>query len=173
MPTPPSLSWALHWLENTLNQHFLSSKPLSFKLHSNPSFLGQIWAIFWVTLSIFKQSTSPTIFVCSLLLVICPLDGLGVLRESPRLWWTLESLYCPLLCENLIVENQSRSWWLFCEVWGWERPDPLSRCRQPLWLAELWEQILCLLCMLQFHYCYCSSLFLLKFDLTQGVIPSE
>jgi hypothetical protein len=43
--TPPSLSLLLHCFENTLNQHFLSSKSLSFKLHSNPSFLREIWAI--------------------------------------------------------------------------------------------------------------------------------
>jgi hypothetical protein len=44
-PMPPSLSWSLHCFENTLNQHFLSSKPLSFNLHSNPRFLKEIWAI--------------------------------------------------------------------------------------------------------------------------------
>jgi hypothetical protein len=140
-PTPPLIVWPLHWLENLLNQHFLISKPLSFKLHSSPSFLREIWAILWVTLSIFKQSTSSTISLCSLLLGTCPLDGLGVLRESPRLWWTLESLYCSLLCGDLIVENQTRSWWSFGEVWGWERPGPLwtpqQRRRQPSWLAEL------------------------------------
>jgi hypothetical protein len=36
----------------------------------------------------------------------CPLDGLGVVRESPSFWWTSESLYCPLLCGNLIVETE-------------------------------------------------------------------
>jgi hypothetical protein len=46
------------------------------------------------------------ISVCSLLLGTCPLDGLGVVRESPRLWWTSESLYCPLLCRDLIVETE-------------------------------------------------------------------
>jgi hypothetical protein len=44
--------------------------------------------------------------VCSLLLGTCPLDGLGVVRESPRLWWTSESLYCPLLRGDLIVETE-------------------------------------------------------------------
>jgi hypothetical protein len=29
-----------------------------------------------------------------------------VVRESPRLWWTSESLYCPLLCGDLIVETE-------------------------------------------------------------------
>jgi hypothetical protein len=142
-PTPPSLRWPLHWLEYTLNQHFLSSNPLSFKLHSNPSFLGEIWAILWVTLLIFKHSTSPMIFVCLLLLGTCPLDGLGVLRELPRLWWASESLYCLLLCGDLIVKNRTRSWWSFDEVWGRDRPDPLwtpqRRCRQPSWLAKLQE----------------------------------
>jgi hypothetical protein len=42
--------------------------------------------------------------VCSLLFGIRPLDGLGVVRESPRLWWTSESLYYPLLRGDLIVE---------------------------------------------------------------------
>jgi hypothetical protein len=139
----PSLSWPLHWLENTLNQHFLSSKPLSFKIHSNPSFLKEIWAILWLTLSIFKQSTSLMIFMCSLLLGICPLDGWGVLQESPRLWWISKSLYYPLLHGDLIVENRSRSWWSLDEVWGRERPGPLwtpqQIRRQPSWLAELQE----------------------------------
>jgi hypothetical protein len=27
-------------------------------------------------------------------------------RESPRLWLTLKSLYCPLLCGDLIVETE-------------------------------------------------------------------
>jgi hypothetical protein len=44
--------------------------------------------------------------MCSLLLVTCSLDGLGVVRESPRLWWTLKSLYCPLLRLDLIVETE-------------------------------------------------------------------
>jgi hypothetical protein len=44
--------------------------------------------------------------VCLLLLGICPLDGLGVVQESPRLWSTLESLYCPLLCRDLRVETE-------------------------------------------------------------------
>jgi hypothetical protein len=44
------------------------------------------------------------IFVCSLLLGICPLDGLRIVRESPRLWWTSESLYCHPLRGDLIVE---------------------------------------------------------------------
>jgi hypothetical protein len=36
----------------------------------------------------------------------CPLDGLDVVRESSRLWWTLKSLYCPLLHGDLIVETE-------------------------------------------------------------------
>jgi hypothetical protein len=101
----PSLRWPLHWLEYTLNQNFSNSNPLSFKLHSNPSFLGEIWAILWVTLSIFKQITSPKISVCLLLLGTCPLYGLDVLWEPPRFWWASKSLYCPLLRRDLIVEN--------------------------------------------------------------------
>jgi hypothetical protein len=46
-PTPPSLSWPLYCFENTLNQHFMSSKPLVFKLLYNPSFLREIWDILW------------------------------------------------------------------------------------------------------------------------------
>jgi hypothetical protein len=46
------------------------------------------------------------ISVCSLFLGTCPLDGLGVVRESLRLWWTLESLYYPLLCGDLIVKTK-------------------------------------------------------------------
>jgi hypothetical protein len=46
------------------------------------------------------------ISVCSLLLGTCPLDGLGVIRESPRLWWTSESLYCPVLRGDLIVKTK-------------------------------------------------------------------
>jgi hypothetical protein len=46
------------------------------------------------------------IFVCALLLGTCTLDGLGVVHESPRLWWTLESLYCPLLHGDLIMETE-------------------------------------------------------------------
>jgi hypothetical protein len=46
------------------------------------------------------------ISVCSLLLGTCPLDRLGVIRESPRLWWTSKSLYCPLLRGDLILETE-------------------------------------------------------------------
>jgi hypothetical protein len=46
------------------------------------------------------------ISVCSLLLGTCPRDGLGVVRESPRLQWISESLYCPLLHGDLIVETE-------------------------------------------------------------------
>jgi hypothetical protein len=44
-----------------------------------------------VTPSIFNSSNSSTISVCSLLLGTCPLDGLGVVQESLRLWWTSET----------------------------------------------------------------------------------
>jgi hypothetical protein len=46
------------------------------------------------------------IFVCSLLLGTCPIDRLGVVQESPRLWWTSESLSCPLISGDLIVETE-------------------------------------------------------------------
>jgi hypothetical protein len=159
--TPPSLRWPLHWLENTFNQHFLSSNSLSFKLHSRPSFLREIWAILWVILSIFKQSTSPTISVCSLLLGTCPLDGRGVLREPPRLWWVSKSLYCPLHCGDLIVENWTRSWLSFSVVWDGERLGPLWtpqwRRRQPLWLAEL-RECWCFVCSsVSAQNCQCST----------------
>jgi hypothetical protein len=39
-----------------------------------------------------------------------------VVQESPRLWWTSESLHCPLLCGDLIVETEldlgDRSKWI-------------------------------------------------------------
>jgi hypothetical protein len=42
-----------------------------------------------------------------------------VVRESPRLWLTPESLYCPLLCGDLIVETGlnlgDRSEWIRVE----------------------------------------------------------
>jgi hypothetical protein len=59
-----------------------------------------------VTHSIFNSSTSSMISVCSFHLGTHPLDRLGVVRESPRLWWTSESLYCPLLRRDLIVETE-------------------------------------------------------------------
>jgi hypothetical protein len=46
------------------------------------------------------------ISICSLLLETCPLDRLGVVRESPRLWWTSKSLYRPLLRGDLIVKTE-------------------------------------------------------------------
>jgi hypothetical protein len=46
------------------------------------------------------------ISMCSFLLGTCPLDGLDVVQESPRLWWTSESLYCPLLRGDLLVETE-------------------------------------------------------------------
>jgi hypothetical protein len=42
-----------------------------------------------------------------------------VVRESPRLWWTLKSLYCPILCGDLIVQTEldlgGRSGWIRVE----------------------------------------------------------
>jgi hypothetical protein len=55
---------------------------------------------------IFIQSTSSTIYVCSLLLGTCPLDRLDVVLKSPRLWWTSKSLYYPLLRGDLVVETE-------------------------------------------------------------------
>jgi hypothetical protein len=46
------------------------------------------------------------ISMCSLLLGTYPLDELGVVRESLRLWWTSESLYCPLLRGDLLIETE-------------------------------------------------------------------
>jgi hypothetical protein len=46
------------------------------------------------------------ISVYLLLLETCPLDGSGVVLESPRLWWILESLHCPLIREDLIVKTE-------------------------------------------------------------------
>jgi hypothetical protein len=44
--------------------------------------------------------------------------------------------------------NQSRSWWSFGVDYGWKRPGslwaPQRRCKHPLWVAELQEEILCL-----------------------------
>jgi hypothetical protein len=46
------------------------------------------------------------ISMCLLLFGTCPLDLLGVVQESPRLWSTLKSLYCPIICGDLIVETE-------------------------------------------------------------------
>jgi hypothetical protein len=77
----------------------------------------------------------------------------------------LKKLHCPLLRGDLIVENRTKSLWSFGEVLDWERSGslwaPQRRRRLPLWLAKLWEQILCLLCFFVLIY----SLFLLKFIL--------
>jgi hypothetical protein len=163
-PTLPQLGWLLSSFENTLNQPFLSSKSLSLKLHSNLSFLRDIWAIFLSDPLNLQASTSSTISVCSFLLGAFPLDILGVVWESPSLWWASASLYCHLFHGDLIVENWTRSYWLFNEVWGRGRPGflwaPQRRRRLPLWLSELQEQILSL-CMLISIY----SLFFLKFVL--------
>jgi hypothetical protein len=77
-PAPPQLGWPLSSLENTLNQPFLSSKPLSLNLHSNLSFLREIWAILLSDPLNLQASTSLMISVCSFLLGACPLDGLGL-----------------------------------------------------------------------------------------------
>jgi hypothetical protein len=63
------------------------------------------------------------------------LDGLGY-PGSPRLWLILESLYCPLLCGNLIVETEldlgDRSEWI--------------RARRDLALCELHNGDVGILC---------------------------
>jgi hypothetical protein len=132
---PPQLIWSLHWLENTLNQSFLSSNSLSLSLSSFKQIqaLLERFELILNDLSIFKQSTSPTISVCLLLLRIHPLDRLGILQEPQRLWWALKSLYCPLIHGDLIVKNWTRSWWLFDEVWDWERPYPLWAPQRRRW----------------------------------------
>jgi hypothetical protein len=84
----------------------LSSKPLSLKLHSNLSFLVEICASLLsdpLDLQLKHFIDDLRVF---LLLGTCPLDGLGVVRESPRLWWTSESLYCPLLFGDFLVETK-------------------------------------------------------------------
>jgi hypothetical protein len=155
--------FSLHTLWNTL----LSSNSLSLKLHSKLRFLGEIWATFWVTHSTFKQSTSLTIFVCSFLLETCPLDGLGGLGVT-KVMVDLKKFVSPSPSWGFDSGIWTRSWWLFGEDYGWKRPcslwAPQRRRRQPLWLAELQEQILCLLYLLISIY----FLYLLKFILVLG-----
>jgi hypothetical protein len=108
-PPRPQFGWPLSSLEYTLHQSFLSSKPLSLNLHSNLIFLREIWVILLSDPPNLRATISSTISICSFLLGTCPLEGLGVVQESPRLQWTPKSLYCPLLHGDLIVENQTRS----------------------------------------------------------------
>jgi hypothetical protein len=163
LPCPSSVGHSVQL--NTLWTNLSWAQNLSLKLHSNPSFIREIWAFLLSDPLNVQASTSSMIYVCSFLLGTHPLDILGVVLESSRLWWTSKSLYCPLLCGDLLVENRTRSLWSFREVSDQERFGSLWalqwRCRLPLWLAELEEQMLCLLCMLVLIY----LLFLLKFIL--------
>jgi hypothetical protein len=117
------------------------------------------------------------IFVCSLLLGTCPQDRLGVVRESPRLCWTSESLHCPLPCGDLIVE---------IELDLGDHLEKIRVKRDPT-LCELLSGDVAILCgwpnfgnkscvfvpihfdllivLAQVHSC-------LQFDITLGVIPS-
>jgi hypothetical protein len=104
-------------------------------------------------------------FVCLLLLGIHPLDGLGVVRESPRLWWILKSLYCPLLRGDLIVETEldlgdcserimvERDLAL-CELLNGDVGNLYN------WLNFGNKSCVFCACSFRFTNCYCSSLFL-------------
>jgi hypothetical protein len=111
--------------------------------------------------------------VCSLLLETCPLDGLGVVRESPRLWCTSENLYCHLLHGDLIVETEldldDRSERIMverdltlCELLN---RDVGNLCG---WLNFENKSCVSIACLFQFTLCSC-----LEFDITLGVIPSD
>jgi hypothetical protein len=111
--------------------------------------------------------------VYSLFLGIRPLDELGVVQESSRLWWTSENLYCPLLHGDLIVETEldldnhserisvERDMSL-CELLN---GDVGNICGWPNFGNKS-----CVFCACSFRFTYC---FCLEFDLTLGVIPSD
>jgi hypothetical protein len=114
--------------------------------------------------------------MCSLPLGICPLDGLGVVRKSPRLWWISESLYCPLLCGNLIVE---------IELDLGDRSERF-RVERDLALCELLNRDVVILCgwpnfgnnsyaFVPTHFdlpiVFAQVYSCLEFDLTLGLIP--
>jgi hypothetical protein len=105
------------------------------------------------------------ISVCSLLLGTYPLDGLGVVRESLRLWLTSKSLHCPLLCGDLIVEIELdlsdhlerfsvEKDLALCELLN---GDVGHLCGEPNFRNK--SCVTCA-CLLRFTYCSCSSLFL-------------
>jgi hypothetical protein len=107
------------------------------------------------------------ISVCSLLLETYPLDGLGVVWESPRLWWTSESLYCSLLRGDLLVETNldlgDRSKRIrvkrdpvLCELLN---GDVGNLCGWPNFGNK--SYVVCA-CSFRFTYCSCSNLFLLR-----------
>jgi hypothetical protein len=105
------------------------------------------------------------IFVCSLLLGTCLLDGLGVVRESLRLWWTSESLCSPLLHRDLIVETEldlgDRSERFMVER-GLALCELLNGDIDHLCGELNFRNKSCVTCacLLRFTYCSCSSLFL-------------
>jgi hypothetical protein len=146
-------------------QPLLSSNSLSLKLHSNVSFLGEISTILLSD----PLNIQAKHFINDLRVFIS-------LRDLSPIWTrccpsvtkvvvNLEKFVLPSPSWRFDSGNWIRSWWSLGEVWGWERPSPMWtpqwRRMQPLWLEELREQILCLVCLLWFHYCSCSSLFLL------------
>jgi hypothetical protein len=130
------------------------------------------------TLSIFNSIIPSVISVCSLMLGTCPLDGLGVVQESPRLWWSLESLYCPLLHGDLIVEteldlgNCLERFWVerdpaLCELLN---GDVGHLCGELNFRNKSCVTSACLLYLLIVLAQVCSCI---EFDLTLGVIPSD
>jgi hypothetical protein len=120
-----------------------------------------------------QLSTSSTSFVYSLFLGIRPLDELGVVQESSRLWWTSENLYCPLLRGDLIVKTELNL----------GNHSARIRVERDMSLCELlngdvgnicgWPNFgnkSCVFCACSFRFTYC---FCLEFDLTLDVIPSD
>jgi hypothetical protein len=164
---PPSLIWPLRWIKNPLNLSFLRSNSLSLSSFNQ---IQAFWDGFepnleWPIRSSSK-STSPTISMCSLLLVIRPLDGLGVLWEPPRLWWASKSLYCPLHCGNLIVETEldlgDHSMRFVVErdpvLYGHLNGNVGNLCGYPNFRNK--SCVLCSLCLSWLSCCYWLSLFL-------------
>jgi hypothetical protein len=97
----------------------------------------------------------------------CPLVGLGLIRESSRLWWISKSLYCPFIRGDLIVKTEldlgDRSERFMVEI------DPSlcellngdigHLCGEPNFRNKS-----CVTCvfLLRFTYYSCSSLFLYR-----------
>jgi hypothetical protein len=106
-PPPCPLCLFGHLLHlQTLWNSLLSSNLLSLKFHSNPSFLREIWA----TLLSDPQNLQAKHFIDDLR-VFVTLGDLSprwtmVVWESPRLWRTSKSLYCPLLRGDMIVKTE-------------------------------------------------------------------
>jgi hypothetical protein len=108
-----------------------------------------------------------------LLLGTCPLDGLGVVWESPRLWWISKSLYCHLLHGDLLVETEPdlgdhsgrtriERDLAFCELLN---GDVGNLCG---WSNFKNKSCVHCACLSRFTLCSC-----LEFDLTLAVIPSD